>query len=211
MKAKFLTLRLILVFILGVISASCGTISREYPPKHFYALDVSRPADAAVKKSGPILRIRTFRVSPGFEDKYFVYRSGDSSYESDFYNEFFVPPGAMLTENIRQWLSATGLFQYVLDAPSHVLPDFILEGAVTALYGDFRDLKNPLAVMELQFFLVHNQRSGSPIAFQKNYRLEIPLKGQTPADLVQGWNMALRRILSRLEDDLRGIDLNPKG
>lgn len=76
------------------------------------------------------------------------------------------------------------------------------KGVITTLYGDYRQGASARAIMEIQFFFIHNTSANSEIAFQKRYHKEISLAGRTPDALVQGWNTALQHILSELETNI---------
>jgi hypothetical protein len=157
--------------------------------------------------SDAVLRIRRFRVSPGFEGKGFVYRKGNLNYASDFYNEFFISPASMIAEEVDKWLKESGLFKYVTSSSSPVEPTMELEGVISALYGDYRETEVPKAVLEIQFFLVRNASSRPVIVFQKTYHEESLIKGNSPDTLVEGWNLALEHILTKFETNLKSLDL----
>jgi hypothetical protein len=61
--------------------------------------------------------------------------------------------------------------------------------------------------MAIRFFLINDIGGRAEIIFQKNYRREIPVKGETAEALVNGWNQALEKILTDFERNLREIDL----
>jgi len=200
-----------LILFLGISwlffsSAACLSVQKSFPEKRYYILDVSHESGGPNSALARSLRIRKLQVSPRFEGKGLVYRRGNLTYESDFYNEFFIPPGSLLTEELRQWLARSGLFEYVTDAAGQVEPTYILEGTVSSLYGDYRDGAAPQAVLEIEFFLVHDLPAREEILLRKGYRVEIPLKGRSPESLVEGWNNALQQILTALENDLRRVN-----
>ncbi|MBW2145566.1 MAG: hypothetical protein JRG73_00850 [Deltaproteobacteria bacterium] len=203
MEQRILSSLYVAAFALFFFFTGCLSVERSYPEKRYYIIDVPRRADVSPPETGAFLRIRKFRVSPLYEGKGFVYFKGNMGYESDFYNEFFISPGALLNEQVRQWLAGSGLFQYVVDSPSHVESTYILEGSVTALYGDYSESRSPKAVLEMRFYLIKDVSARSEIVFQKQYRQEIPLKGLSPEALVKGWNEALLKILIDFENDLR--------
>ncbi|MFH1137846.1 MAG: ABC-type transport auxiliary lipoprotein family protein [Pseudomonadota bacterium] len=197
---------LLALLALTLVVSACVSVKQNYPEKRYFALNPARPAlaptiDRAAHKT--ILRIRPLRVSPGYEGRGLVYRTGPMEYSSDFYNEFLISPGLMFTDVFREWLNAAGLFEAVLDAPSQVLPDYILEGAVNCLQGDYRDDKAPQAVLEMQLFLIDASKSRSAIILQKHYRQEINLDNNDPQTLVNGWSRGLTAILADFEESLR--------
>lgn len=173
--------------------------------KQTFLLDASRNQAGSPSESKAILRVRTLRVSPRYEGKSFVYRTGDLSYESDYYNEFFTPPDTMVTEEVREWLAASGLFGQVVDFTGEVEHTHILEGEVIDLYGDYseRGGSRPKAALGIEFLFVEDVSGQPKLIFQKRYRKAVPVQGTAPAALVQGWNEALQKILTDLEGDLR--------
>ncbi|MDR4505777.1 MAG: ABC-type transport auxiliary lipoprotein family protein [Candidatus Scalindua sp.] len=203
MKKKiFLTLPFV-VCILFPLLTGCLSLEKSYLEKHYFVLDASRDGEAVSSGTGVVLSVRRFQISPQFEGKSLIYRLSDSSYETDFYNEFFVSPASLLTEEVRQWLRDSGLFQNIVDPSSYLDPSHVLEGSVTALYGDYRESTVPKAVLEIHFFLLRQVSERYELIFQKQYHREEPLKGNTPDDLVRGWNNAFENILAKFETDIK--------
>ena len=203
MKQGILLTLFIGIFIMFPFMIGCLNLERSYPEKRYFILDVSRNEDISSPDTGTVLTVRRFRISPQYEGKGFVYQLKDLSYESDFYNEFFIPPASLFTDEIRQWFAGSGIFQYVVDPSSHLDPTYILEGAVNALYGDYSDNTAPKAVLEMQFFLIREESASSKIIFQKQYHKEEPLKVNAPEALVMSWNEVLNQILTEIENDLK--------
>jgi cholesterol transport system auxiliary component len=184
-----------------LVFGGCVNLTKSYPEKHYYALEVARQGEALSTAPLTVLKIRKFRASPSFEGKEFVYRTSDAQYEADFYNEWFVAPKAMLTQQVHSWLTKSGPFNYANESLDSLAPTHVLEGTVTALYGDYRG--NPAkAVLGLQFFLVHESSSPAEVVWHQEYRQDVDLSDKSPEALVNGWNTALQRILTSLEGDL---------
>lgn len=176
-------------------------LDRSYPEKHSYVLEAVRPGETRASIPETVLKVRKFRVSPAFEGKELVYRTSDGRYEGDFYNEWFVPPNALITQQIVNWLTRAGLFQYVMDSSGPLPATHMLEGTLTALYGDYRATPAK-AVLAVQFFLLHEASSQAEVLWHQEYRKEVDVMDQKPEALLSGWNEALRRILSEVEEDL---------
>jgi cholesterol transport system auxiliary component len=128
------------------------------------------------------------------------------SYESDFYNQFFRPPGAMLTEVAGRWLNDAGLFQDVFGSVTQADANYFIEGNIVRLYGDFRS--SPKAVMEIQFLLLKYTTDSSyddntKIVLARNYSFEVPIASPTAKDLMKGWNTALGEVLNAFLADLK--------
>ena len=96
----------------------------------------------------------------------------------------------MVSEEIRKALINTHLFKYVLSASNSQPPNYVLEGAVNGIYGDFRKLNTPAAVIEIEFFL--QRKPANPgIVTQKRYARSVPVSKRWPEALVKGWDQAL--------------------
>jgi cholesterol transport system auxiliary component len=210
MKGKTLLKLTIGVFTLLFPSIGCINLERSYIEKHYFVLDSSPAEDIDSPDTGKVLAVRRLRVSPKYEGKGLVYRLGELNYESDFYNEFFVPPVSMFTEEVRKRLAVSGLFKHVVDPSSLLDSAYVLEGAVTALYGDYRVSTAPKAVMKIQFLLLEETDVSPEIILQRQYHKEEPLNGSTPDALVKSWNTALSQILTEFEADLKNTILNEK-
>mgnify|MGYP003958612055 FL=1 len=203
MKRKTLLKLTIGIFTLLFLSTGCVNLERSYIEKHYFILDSSPAEDISYPDKGKVLTVRRLRVSPKYEGKGLVYRLKELSYESDFYNEFFISPASMFTEEIRRRLAGSGLFKHVVDPSSLLDSTYILEGAVTALYGDYRVSTAPKAVMEIQFLILKQTDVSPEIVLQRQYHKEEPLNGSTPDALVKSWNIALNQILTEFENDLK--------
>ena len=71
-----------------------------------------------------VLAVSRLRVSPRYNAKSFVYRLSASKYEQDYYNQFLVAPGDILTEEVRQGLAKAQLFRLVRCLPFAQPGDF---------------------------------------------------------------------------------------
>jgi uncharacterized lipoprotein YmbA len=188
-----------------LLSSGCVSIERSYPDKRYFVIEVPRGADPSNPAGERILSVAHLRISPRYADRSFVYRTSDAGYESDFYNQFLASPDTMISEEIRKALAASHQFKYVLGPSDAQQPNYVLEGSVNALYGDFRNLNQPAAVLEIEFFL-YNENSANPgIVTQKRYTKSVPLSERSPEALVKGWEQALSEIVAALAADLKTI------
>ncbi len=192
-----------ILLVLLFLPSACLKFERAgFPDKQSFMTEVSRPG-APVSNSSPVrLKIKGLRISPEFQGKNFVYRTGPMTYESDFYNEFFISPAAMLTRNIRQWLQDSGLFQTVSDYSGFMDTPYVLHGEVSALYGDFSKKTSPEAVLEIVFVIFDTSAPETRIVFQNQYHETHAFVDGKPGDLVTAWNHCLKQILTSFEDDL---------
>jgi cholesterol transport system auxiliary component len=192
--------------LLFLTLTGCATLEKNYPERNYYILNVSNKDQNPSPVSETVLEVRRFEISPSFANREFVYRNGDLSYVSDFYNQFFRPPSSLITEEVRKWLSESGQFKYVVDSSNSVEPNYVLEGNISELYGDFRATNEPKSVLGIQFFLTEETSANPKIVFQNNYRSEVVLSSNSPSELVKGWNEALQKILTALQGDIKNVD-----
>jgi len=191
--------------LLFVLSAGCVSLERSYPEKRYFVVELGENAQQPNPAGEKTLLVSGLRISPRYADKSFVYRTSESGYESDFYNQFLTSPETMLSEEVRKGLAASPAFKYVVGPSSQLQPNYVLEGSVNALYGDFRNLDKPAAVLEIEFFL-HNEDSANPgIVLQKRYVKTVPISARSPEALVKGWSQALSAVLTELNSDLEKI------
>ncbi len=203
-KMKTFITSLLLFIALGFI-AGCVSVEKNYPDKRYFVLEASRAESPAATKVGGVLLVSSLRVSPRYEGRSFVYRRGAANFESDFYHQFLVSPGALLTEEVRRALAQAQVAQYVIGTASQLEPTHYLEGSIDALYGDFRDLNAPKAVLEMEFFLSKEAPTKAEIVTRKRYVKSMAVNGRSPEALVKGWNDALNEILTALIADLRAV------
>lgn len=187
--------------LLSLFCFGCVSLERSYPEKRYFVIEV-KDAKSGNPEDGPILSIANLQISPRYADRGFVYRTSDAEYEADFYNQFLSSPAVMITEETRKALAALSKFKFVVGAASPLTANFVLEGSINALYGDFRKPSAPAAVLEIEFFL-HNENPGnSGIVLQKRYLKSVPLKERSPEALVRGWSEALEAITAMFVADI---------
>jgi cholesterol transport system auxiliary component len=189
-----------------VICSACVSLERSYPEVRYFVIAIPDNAARSNPAGDKILSVANLRVSPRYADKNFVYRISESGYETDFYNQFLTAPDLIIGEEVRRGLAGAGVFKYVVGPSNQLQPNYVLEGSINALYGDFRNLTAPAAVLEMEFFL-HNENGANPgIVLQKRYVKSIPIGARSPDALVKGWNDALNEILIALVTDLKAAN-----
>jgi len=190
------------VLLLAIFVSGCVTLERTYPDKRYFVIEMGDTAKAPATQSDRVLLVSNLHISPRYAGTGFVYRTSATAYESDFYNQFLSAPGTMISEEIRKGLAAASGFRYLIGPASELTANYVLEGSVNALYGDFRDLNKPAAVLEIEFFL-RNENSANPgIALHKRYEKSIPIGHRSPDALAKGWDQALEAIVANLVADL---------
>ncbi|WP_291319893.1 ABC-type transport auxiliary lipoprotein family protein [Desulfonatronospira sp.] len=195
--------KLILCLLCLLLLAAAACAPKKKPPdRNFFVLETKRQTDPVRDEPQGILSVRGFDVSAGFRGKEIVYRTDRGRSQSDFYNQYFISPGPMLTDLTRQWLEDSGMFEAVIPMGSHKKADYILEGAVTSLYGDFQNRGEPASVLRMQLLLLEDDRQDYRMLMHRTYQERVTLNGSGAEHVVQGLNKALTRILTRLEKDM---------
>jgi cholesterol transport system auxiliary component len=196
-----------LLLALIVSLAGCGLATRPATVKQTYLLDPRPPAKATAPAHQASLKVGSIAVGTSFRGRSFVYREDDLRYESDFYNEFFVSPSAMFTADVGNALAAAGIFREVLPASANALGDFVIEGLVSELYGDYRDASKPAAVMSAKFFLIDNRGlSGVPV-WQTELQQRVAMTSRSPDALAAAYTKAWTAMLADLTRDLAAAKL----
>ena len=190
------------LLLLMTLSAGCVTLERSYPDKRYFVIDIRDTANAPATQNDRVLLVSSLHISPRYAGTEFVYRTSDTSYESDFYNQFLSAPGTMISEEIRKGLATGSGFKYVIGPASDLSANYVLEGSVNALYGDFRDLNKPAAVLEIEFFLRNEDPQKPGILLHKRYEKSVPIGQRSPEALTKGWDQALEEIIAMLVADL---------
>jgi cholesterol transport system auxiliary component len=180
-------------------------LKQPYPKKRHFILDVQRPGPTRQATRWPTLRVRGMNTTPFYEGPGFVYKTGPGEYESDFYNLFFAPPDQMMTEQSRDWLASSGLFDMVVAGQSHMPASCVLEVGIVALHGDFDETQALKAVLALGFTLSDDATGFPKILFHQEFREVVAIPNRSPEALIQGWNEALARILTALEKALLAL------
>ena len=183
-----------------VAGTGCIDLSKDYVEKQQYVFDVVRPVDPVpMPKVDAILSVRSFTAGPGLDDLGFVYRTGEARFEQDFYHEFFVAPTELVTAEVRRWMRDMQAFRAVVDPGALVESDYVVDGCITKLFGDYRG--KPAACLEVQFFLTHYGDAGPELVFSKTFTEREEAAKKKPEELVAAFNRALARTLEALEED----------
>jgi len=189
----------------------CGCISR--PPLNVRTFAFTAPPAAKPDpgfRSHRVIAIRPLRVAAPFDGRSFVYRTGEYSFESDPYAEFFASTSESLLLPIRGSLRQAGAFEAVVEPGSALKPNTVAEISVVELYGDFRRPHEAAGVLRLRV-LLFDCPNGAPakLILEQEYSRRIPLKARSADALMAGWNKALAEILTQFDSDVRCLKPAP--
>lgn len=188
----------ILVFS-AIMASGCAEPSYR---KEYYILEVTRDAPPVATKIDETLEVRRFSVNTAFATRSLVYRLSEYQYEPDYYRQYLIAPGAMITEETRHWLATSGLFKQIVPPGSQITPSYTLQAIVTALYGDFTDKAAPVAVLRIRFFLAQQKGGDEVIVFSQSYRTAMPISATTGQAFIDALSKDMVEVLTHLEADL---------
>ena len=81
----------------------------------------------------------------------------------------------------------------------------IIKPYLIGIYGDYSDVTNPQAVLVMGFSFLDNRGTKPVMMFYKDYSCREKIPNKAPADLVEGWNLALKNTLNEFGKDLRNL------
>lgn len=197
-----------LVCLASVLLATTACFNKSYQEKRSFVLDVSSESREPASESPIVLKIKKFRVSPLFVGRAMVYRIGELQYEYDFYDEWLVSPGLLLTRQFHDWLSKTGRFRLVLAGTNHIEPTHLLEGNVAEFYGDYRNAQSPKAIFGIELLLLDGLNEWQ-VTSRRTYHKEVPLTDRSPDALAEGLSQAVRLVLVDLEREIAEVAGRP--
>lgn len=194
-------------FLLACVCGLTGCLSRPAMNKQTFAFSMSTIAATNILASNRVLGIRNLQIATPFEGRSFVYRTGEFSYVRDPYAEFLESPDEELIASVRGRLRGNGDFSAVVEAGSALKPDTLVEVSVNQLFGDFRQLNHPAAILTMRF-LFFNATNGVPgrLIFQQEYSRSIPLSIPAADMLMDGWERALSEIMTQVSSDFRHLE-----
>lgn len=193
----------LLALTICLVAGACGSISKDYPQKTFYAFEVSRAERLEAAPDAPILLVQRFRTGALSQGQGLVYRTGPSTYEADYYSEFFTEPEDLLTLEVTDWMRDSGIFSATLGGSAEVEPDYVLEGSLQSLYVDQVVKGETRAVIDVQFFLTRRDKARSETLWHRDFQRSERAASPSGADVLDAWNRGLAEMLAEAELELR--------
>ncbi|HOW58330.1 MAG TPA: hypothetical protein PLO78_01245 [Candidatus Omnitrophota bacterium] len=182
-------------------------LKKPYPDVRTYSLDVSSQGHVPYAGSTVSLRFNTFSAVPQAADRYLAYRTGETTFESDFYNQFITAPAELIQDQAAAWLKSSPLVKYILKAGETSSLSYIVDGTLLDLYGDYRNVNAPKAVLRLKL-TVSKTGDTAGVVWQKIYAQEVSMSHISPLILTEGWNKGLCQIVADFENDLKALISN---
>jgi ABC-type uncharacterized transport system auxiliary subunit len=160
--------------LLAALCGLTGCLSRPALKEQTFVFNVPASGATNTVASRRVLGLRSLQIAAPFAGRALIYRTDEFSYVRDPYAEFLDLPADDLVAPIREWFRGSGNFQGVAEAGSALQPDTLVEINVRQLFGDFRQLQHPLAILTLQvtfFDAPHGLPAG--VILQQEYSRQI--------------------------------------
>jgi uncharacterized lipoprotein YmbA len=194
--------RVVLTACAALTLTACA-IGKPIPQATTYVVDPPMAAASPPAARRPeTVRMGNVRVAAAYAGNALVYRLDDVQYTSDPYHAFIAEPGAMLANQMAEWLDHAGPFETVALPGSTSPTQYVLEATVAALYGDFRAGRPPAAVLTVQFTLIDQVGARPQVVYESTIARRVDLPQASPDALVRGYGKALEEILSQLVPEI---------
>jgi cholesterol transport system auxiliary component len=187
------------------LGACSFALRQPAPVKNYFLLEPVAERSTQPPLYPFAIKVSNVEVAPPYQERALVYRLGEQRYDSDFYNQFFVPPRSMVTSQTAQWLGQRQLFTAVLTPASTLDTPYALEGLVNQLYADVRPGTQPAAVFAMQAFLT--RVTDRAVVLDRSYSHTVFIPDKAPESVVKGLSDAFAQCLADLERDLRALGL----
>ena len=185
--------------ILGL--ASCSLPTRPPVGPTTWMVSPDRTTAPRHARTDIWLKMGSVSVTPPFDGRSLVYRTGDQRYEKDFYNVYATIPAEMIGNAERQWVNKANIFSSTVGQSNSLFPYYYLQATVEEFYGDYR--KQPEAVVSVEFFLsATSAGKANPLIGANRYTKRVALKDNSPEALVLGLQEALAQIFTEYENQL---------
>lgn len=195
---RVLTVLLPAAAILYVVG--CGSPMQE---KKYYLPDVKRSAPAAsAMHKDVVLEVNRFSIDAAYRSNGLVFRKSDSRYVTSYYTTLMQVPAEVFTEEAREWLAGSGLYQTVMEPGSTLHATHVLEGHIFDYYIDDRPGQKPSAVLKVETVLIKQHDATGQVVTKGFYEATEPLKEQTGEEAVAALARCTERVLGQLETDL---------
>lgn len=166
-------------------------------PRQTYLFDLSAPSSIKHHFAEHSIYIAQTMILPQFAGTSFVYRTQNNIYTTDYYNGFFISPSEQIHQAIvNYFLKKSSLSVFEGDAIGNI--NYILRTKILALYADYQNPDQPMAVMSIEFSLYDLTGKSPVLTYKKIVTEKTPLQEKDSDSLITAWNIDLSKILNHL-------------
>jgi ABC-type uncharacterized transport system auxiliary subunit len=190
------------VLAAGLLGGCSILPQRPYLEKRDWPLEASRGSKRPARPGAPVLLVRTLRAAPDLEARGLRTLQPDGSLRVDPYEEWSVTPPDAVEDQLRRWLSDSGLFAAVLAPGSRGRPDLALEGELLALIAD---PAHGISRAAMSVVLIDLRHAQTRVRLQTEISGEAPLTQATGSGVAQSGCAALAAMLGNVEGRLAAL------
>jgi cholesterol transport system auxiliary component len=154
-----------------------------------------------------VVSVKKVQVSPPFDTRDLIYRTGEHRLERDPYASFAAPPGDMLTGAVRAYLRNAAFAREVVEPGEALRPDLLVEVYAAEISGDLRRPDDAAAVLTLRFLVTPggaDRHPGLPL-LEKEYVSRIRLPRRTADAIATAWNQGLSGVMKEFVGDIEAV------
>ena len=180
--------------------AGCSVLpQQEYRQRRDWSLAPSRGSVVKPRANAKSLLVRTVSAAPGLEARGVQWLLKDGSVNTDYWEQWIVPPALSVEESLRRWLSDSGVFAAVVAPGSRAVTDLVLEAELTALIAD---PNKGTAKASLSIVVLEPKGDKTKVWLQKTETAEVPLSGSAATEIVAALRDAVAKLLAVVETDM---------
>lgn len=183
----------------------CNTVLQrpKYVARTTWPLLMTPPASLRAKAGGKprkVLMVQDIEPSAGLDQRGVQWLDENGSVHVDYYNVWDTPPAEAVSDDVRRWLSASGLFAAVVGSGSSLTADLLLEGELDALTANPQSLSARAA---LAITLLNPRVVPAKPLLQKTLTGAAAMPEASPEGVVKGERGAVENVLNELVTTLR--------
>lgn len=195
-------------FLLLLSAAGCSPLRQPPPAKAFYLLDIQPESQPQRLSPAVCFRVRPMSVQSPFSGTSLIYRTSETAYQRDYYNQFLVPGDQQIGEALAAWLPAVGVVLCPDTATEDQTERLILEPHLEALYADFRNPDSPSAYVRLRFAITAHDRSCrcSRILLNESFEAAVDVPSNPTAEqIVEATSQAVAEAFGQFHSALESL------
>jgi cholesterol transport system auxiliary component len=183
--------------------AGCSVLPTvPYTQRRDWPILVPRPDPLPLRAHGPVLLVRTVTAAPGLDRRGLQTMLPDGSMHVDFYEQWAVAPADGVEAALQAWLAGSGLYSAVIGSGSRLSADLVLEGTLTALWGDPAAGHADAA---LALVLLDQRRGATKVRLQQTITGQAPLTGADAPAVAHATLAALADVFAQATQALAGV------
>jgi cholesterol transport system auxiliary component len=193
--------------LLPVLAVTGGCLAKPSLVPQLFSIDPPAVQETGRLGGVYVVSVKKAQVSPLFEGRALVYRTGEHRLERDPYASFAAPPGDMLTGAIRAYLRNAAFARDVVEPGAELRADLLVEVYAAEISGDLRGADDPAAVLRLRFRVstLGAEHDRGPPLFEKDYSCRTRVARRTADAIATAWNEGLTKVMKEFVGDLEAV------